>query len=150
MLFLRSAVLLASVAGASQAAAAPWHATFMGGGDLRIDAPSLGAWAAAELWPSAWGVRIDAHLGFDGPILVEASAARALGATWRHFVISLHAGAGADLRAPGLALTGGIAVELGLGLGPLMVVGDVTTHFVIWDERSDLVLTATLGLGLAY
>src|SRR5215468_2743665 len=111
----RPLLLLAALA---SPAAAEVHATLAAGGALRFDAPSFGAWAAAELWPGGlWGARVDVH-ATDGPLLIEGSVARALGATWRHLVVSVHAGGGADLDRQGVAVAAGFATELGLFIGP--------------------------------
>lgn len=122
------------------------HASLAAGGALRFDAPSFGAWGAAELWPGGlWGARVDLH-ATDGPLLVEGSVAHALGATWRHLVISVHAGGGADLDRNGVVVAAGFATELGLFLGPLAVATDLTLHGIFWDGRRDLVVTGALGV----
>src|SRR5215468_7588397 len=56
----RAAWPLLLLAALAAPAAAEVHATLAAGGALRFDAPSFGAWAAAELWPGGlWGARRD-------------------------------------------------------------------------------------------
>jgi hypothetical protein len=138
------------VAAWSVPAAADSHGAVAAGGLFRIDSPSLGVWGAAELWPGGlWGARADIH-ATSGPILVEGSVARALGATWRHLVVSVHAGAGADLDRSGIAIAAGLATELGLFVGPLALATDLTVHAIVWDGRDDLVVTVTLGVAAVF
>jgi hypothetical protein len=147
---LRSIVVLAALAAAPALARAEVHGTVAGGGLLRFDALGFGFWAAAEVWPGGlWGARLDLD-ATTGPVLVEASVARALGATWRHLVVSIHGGAGADLADRGVSVAVGLASEVGLGIGPLGLAGDLTTHLVVWDGRRDLVVTAALGVAAVF
>ncbi len=138
------------VAALAAPAAAETHGAVAAGGLVRFDAPALGVWAAAELWPGGLlGARVDL-VATGGPVLVVASLARALGATWRHLVVAVPAGAGADLDRRGVAVAGGVTAELGLGIGPLALATDLTLHVVVWDGRSDRIATGALGLEAAF
>jgi hypothetical protein len=138
-------IIVAVLLLAANADADELHATLAAGGSLRLDAPALGGWAAAELWPAGlWGVRVDLHR-IDGDLLVEGSVSRALGATWRHLVIAAHLGGGVDHDRA--AVAGGLTTELGLGVGPLVLATDLTLHAV---AGGDAIVTLALGLGVTF
>jgi hypothetical protein len=146
---LRSVALLALLAAVARADE-PVHVTAQAGGTLRLDAPSVGFWAAAELWPAGlWGLRADLYR-LDGPFLVEGAVSRALGATWRHLVIAAHAGAGVEVEHGDFAVAAGLNTQIGLGVGPLVVATDLALHVVFGDGRSEALVTATLGLGATF
>jgi hypothetical protein len=123
------------------------HGGAAASGLLRLDAPTLGVAAALTLYPEGlWGVRAEAvHVG--GVTLVEGQVARGLGATWRHLILAVHAGAGVETTSGAAVIAGGFSTDLGLPLAPLGLELDLGVHQVLGH---DLVLTATLGLALLF
>jgi hypothetical protein len=118
------------------------------GGALALDGPRLGAWAGAAISPGGpIGARADLW-ALEGQLLVEGALAVTLGATRPHLAVTLHAGAGADLSRAGVSAAAGMTTEIGLRLGPLVLILDATAHAVVWDERFDLVLTGVAGIGV--
>lgn len=128
-------------------AAADSHGDAVIAGALRFDPLHAGAAASTTVYPDGlWGIRADV-LVLAGPVLVEGSLVRGLGATWHHLVLAVHAGAGADTSRPAFVISGGVAVDLGLRLGPLGVAADLTVHVAVTHET---IVTGTIGLAALF
>ena len=143
--------VLATLLLAGSAAAEPTHFSVGGGGLVEVTEPQIGAWGAFDLWPGGgkWGVRGDAQwLRSQESLLVVGSIARELGATRPRLAVSLVAGAGADVLRPAAVVGGGLWVQFGPRLGPIAILGGVTSQLVFGEDRFELRLVGALGLGL--
>jgi hypothetical protein len=128
-----------------------WHASLSAGGLLEATEPQIGAWGAIDLWPgrSLYGARLDATwLRETESLFVVGSIARQLGATRPRLVVSAVFGAGADVLRPAFVGNAGLWTQLGVRLGPIALFGGLTGQLVVGDERFELRLLGSLGLGI--
>jgi hypothetical protein len=148
----RALAVLVLLAVLGEAAAARAELIVGAGGALALSTDTgadLGLWGGVEISPPGrFGARADVW-AFEERVLVEGALVLTLGATRPHLAISAHAGAGADLREPGVAAALGLTTQLGI-VGPLIVVLDTTAHVIVWDGRFEVVLGGVLGLGAVF